>query len=60
MRKEPEPWQSGAAGPFIVIGDVGLWALGDQRFRIPSPRNEQEVEGFEETRTRARELAGLD
>jgi hypothetical protein len=36
--RKPEPWESGAASPFPWIetmrGDVEVWALGEDRFRI--------------------------
>jgi hypothetical protein len=59
MEREPEPWQTNAAGAFLTIGDVSVWAIGDQLFRIESPAGTEEVEGFQEARQRARELAGL-
>jgi hypothetical protein len=46
-------------GAFLTIGDVSVWALGEQRFRIESLSGSEEVEGFEEARPRARELADL-
>jgi hypothetical protein len=59
MPLQPEPWQTDAAGPFIPIGDVSVWAIGDQLFRIESPVGVEEVEGFQEARRRARELGRL-
>jgi hypothetical protein len=39
--REPEPWESGAAAPFLWIetaqGNVEVWALGEDRFRITAP-----------------------
>jgi hypothetical protein len=36
--RKPEPWQSGAAAPFMWIetaqGNVEVWALGEDRFGI--------------------------
>jgi hypothetical protein len=36
--RKPEPWESGAVAPFLSIdtehGTVGVWALGEDRFRI--------------------------
>jgi len=36
--REPEPWESGAAAPFLWIetaqGNVEVWALGEDRFKI--------------------------
>jgi hypothetical protein len=49
----PEPWQTNAAGPFLTIGEVSVWVLGGDRFRVESPEGSQEVEGID----RARELA---
>src|SRR5205085_10450930 len=38
MDREPEVWETSAAGPFATIaspaGDVTVWALGGDRFRI--------------------------
>jgi hypothetical protein len=57
MPREPEPWQTNAPGRFATIGDVSIWSLGEQRFRVQSPLGDEEVEGFEEARRRAHELA---
>ena len=61
MEQEPEPWQSGAAGPCVTIespaGPVELWVLGDQRYRVKSPGGEQIVEGFQQAREAGHELA---
>jgi hypothetical protein len=57
MTCEPEPWQTNAAGAFLTIGDVSVWALAEQWFRVQSPSGDEEVEGFDEARARARELA---
>jgi hypothetical protein len=43
-----------------MIGDVSVSVLGDQRYRIGTPSGDEVVEGFDEARRRARELAGLD
>ena len=59
MAHEPEAWQTNAPGPFLTIGEVAVWALREQRFRIESPAGSEEIEGFQEARRRARELAGL-
>jgi hypothetical protein len=49
--REPEPWESGAAAPFLRIetaqGNVDVWALGEDRFRITATGYEQLVVGFE-------------
>jgi hypothetical protein len=58
---EPEPWESGASAPFLGMetphGNVEVWALGEDRFRITAPRHEQLVVGFEEAHRTADELA---
>jgi hypothetical protein len=59
-RRQPEAWQTSAPGPFLTIGDASVQAFGKQRFKIVSPSGEVDVEGFEEARRRARELAGLE
>jgi hypothetical protein len=61
--RKPEPWESGAAAPFLWIetahGNVEVWALGEDRFRITAPGHEQLVTGFEEAeRRRTRWLSG--
>jgi hypothetical protein len=59
MEREPEPWQTNAAGPFLSVGDVGVRSLGRDRFLVVTPDGERGVEGFEPARQLARELAGL-
>ncbi|HST33037.1 MAG TPA: hypothetical protein VLJ80_05895 [Solirubrobacteraceae bacterium] len=59
MPDDPEPWETNASAPFLAIGDVTIWALGEQRFRVQAPSGAQEVEGFEAARQREHELAGL-
>jgi hypothetical protein len=54
---EPEPWQTNAPGPFITIGEVEIWALGEERSRIVTPDGDRAVEGFSEAQTLAHELA---
>jgi len=56
-RPQPEPWQTDVPGPFLTVGEVGAFALGDDRFRITSPGRVREVEGFEQARRLAHELA---
>jgi hypothetical protein len=50
--RKPEPWESGASGPFLWIetarGNVEVWALGEDRFRITAPGHEQIVVGYPE------------
>jgi hypothetical protein len=59
--REPEPWESGAASPFLWIetsrGNVGVWALGEDRFRITAPGHEQLVTGFDVAERAAGALA---
>jgi hypothetical protein len=59
--REPEPWESGAPGPFLWIekprGVVEVWALGEDRFRITAPGSERLVTGFEEAEQAADALA---
>jgi hypothetical protein len=59
--RKPEPWQSGAAAPFMSIekprGVVEVWALGEDRFRITAPGHEQLVTGHEEAERPADALA---
>jgi hypothetical protein len=57
---EPEPWQTDAAGPFLSVGSVSVWTLGRDRFRVESPDGVQEVEGIDQARQLAHELAELD
>jgi hypothetical protein len=59
--REPEPWESGASAPFLWIetarGNVEVWALGEDRFRVTAPGHEEIVVGFEETEKAADALA---
>jgi len=57
--REPEPWESGAAGPFLSIEDspVEVWALGEDRFAVRAPDREQLVVGVEEAERVADVLA---
>ena len=60
--REPEPCESGAASPFLWIetprGNVEVWALGEDRFRITAPGGqEQIVTGFEGAERAADALA---
>lgn len=57
MEREPEAWQTNAAGPFLSIGEVTVWALGEDRFRVDSPGRSQEVEGIDRARELAHKLA---
>jgi hypothetical protein len=57
--RKPQPWESGAAGPFLWIegSPVEVWALGEDRFRITAPGHEQLVTGFGEAERAADALA---
>jgi hypothetical protein len=57
--REPEPWESGAAGPFLWIegAPVEVWALGEDRFAVGAPGHEQIVTGLEEAQRAADALA---
>jgi hypothetical protein len=59
--RKPEPWESGAAAPFLWIEtpqrNVEVWALGEDRFRITAPMYEQIVTGYEEAGRAADALA---
>jgi hypothetical protein len=57
--KLPAGWENSTAEPFLRIGQVSVWALEGQRFRVQSPFVDEEVEGFQQARRRARELAGV-
>ena len=62
---EPEPWQTNAARPAVVIekprGTVNIFSLGNERFRVEAPGHDSVVEGYEEARTLAHRLAaGLE
>jgi len=58
MDREPEPWQTNAAAPFLTVGDVGVQSLGRDRFLVVSPDGERLVEGYEPARQLAHQLAG--
>jgi hypothetical protein len=58
MDRKPSTWTSGTAEPLLRIGDVSVWALGGQRFRVRSPSGVEDIEGFAEARELAHELAG--
>jgi hypothetical protein len=52
------PWETCAAGPFDDR-EVAVWALARDRLGVQARTGDEEVEGFEEARNRARELAGV-
>jgi hypothetical protein len=56
---EPAAWETNATGPFLSVGEVAVYALGENRFRLLWPDGEREVEGFEPARQLAHELAGV-
>jgi hypothetical protein len=58
MAASPRPGRRAAARPFLTIGDVSVWALGNDRFRIESPAGAEEVQGYDEAERRVGELAG--
>jgi hypothetical protein len=65
MSREPEPWQTNAAAPFLVIekprGAVSVWSLGNDQFRVEAPGEDSEVEGYDVARATAHRLAeGLE
>ena len=55
--REPEPWESGAAAPFLWIetaqGNVEVWALGEDRFAVSALEQEEIVTGLEEAQQAA-------
>jgi hypothetical protein len=59
MKREPEAWQTGAAGPFLTVGAASVWSLGRDRFRVESLSGDEPVEDFDEARRRAHELADV-
>jgi len=56
MDREPAAWETNAPGAFLIVGEVGVYALGEDRFRLVWPGSEREVEGFEQARRLAHEL----
>jgi hypothetical protein len=60
MTREPEPWQTTHARPFLAIerSAVVVWALGEQQFRVVAGDESREVEHFAQTRELAHALAG--
>jgi hypothetical protein len=47
MDHEPEPWETNAAAPFLSVGNVGVQSLGQDRFLVVTPDDEQTVTGFD-------------
>jgi hypothetical protein len=65
MPHEPEPWQTNAPRPFVVIekphSTVSISALGKERFRVEAPGHDSEVEGYDRAQALAHQLAaGLE
>jgi hypothetical protein len=58
--RKPAAWETSASGPFLSVGEVDVYALGEERFRLIAPEGEREVEGFEPARQPVRELAGVE
>ncbi len=46
MDREPDPWQTNEARPFLMMGDVSVSVLGANRYRIQTPSGHEDVEGF--------------
>jgi hypothetical protein len=61
MSPEPEPWQTNAARPAMVIekpgGTVTVSALGCEQFRVEAPGHDSQVEGYAEARALVHKLA---
>ena len=57
MDRAPAAWETNAPGPFLSVGEVAVYALGQDRFVLVWPDGEREVEGFEPARKLAHELA---
>ena len=59
MDRQPAPWETNAPGAFLSIGEVDVYALGEDRFRVVRPEGEREIEGFSAARQLAHDLAGV-
>jgi hypothetical protein len=59
--REPQAWESSAAGPFLTLerehGTVEVWSLGRDRYAVKAPDSEQVVVGFNAARETAHALA---
>jgi hypothetical protein len=57
FERQPEPWESGAAGPCVTLeragGTVEVWALGEERFSVRAPGLEQVAVGHDSAREKA-------
>jgi hypothetical protein len=65
MPPEPEPWQTDSSRPAVVIekprGTVTISSVGNERFRVEAQGHDSEVEGYQEARAVAHQLAeGLE
>jgi hypothetical protein len=60
MDREPAPWETNASRPFLMIGSVGVIALGEDRFLVTAPGDENTVDGFERAQVLAHKLASAD
>jgi hypothetical protein len=45
MHREPEPWETNAAKPFLSGGDASVSSLGRDRFLVESPDERPEGQG---------------
>jgi len=62
---DPEPRQTNEARPFAVIdkprGTVSISARDGEQFRVQAPGHDSQIEGYQEARALAHELAaGLE
>ncbi len=58
---DPEPWQTDAPRSAMIIekphGTVSVSALGSEQFCVEAPRRDEQVEGYQEARVLAHDLA---
>jgi hypothetical protein len=61
MEQEPESCEGCRSSHTVPLhrsrGTVELWVLGNQRYRVTAPSGEQTVEGYQQAREVAHELA---
>jgi hypothetical protein len=57
VEREPAACETNATGPFLTIGEVAVYALGHERFRLVWPGGEREGEGYSNAEQLADELA---
>jgi hypothetical protein len=54
MPHEPEPWQTDAPRPAVIIekprGTFSISALGSEQFRVEAPGHDSQVGGYAEAR----------